>query len=162
MSTVKGVGVGQDRVALAGEAAEHRVREPGEVPRRTLALGEADRDVDGGVVRHVEEEHLGGGGREQRQQRSPFGSPFGMRSTSARRMVPKRRKATTAMARASASSRGSRAAARAARSNTSSSARPLRMTSSTMSQARRRAGRPAGSSRSSGRGCRARADFANR
>ena len=77
------VGLRENAVPLARDPAQDGVGDAGQVPDAPVALGEAHREVDGGVVRHVEDENLRRADGEERQRplvrRQALGQALGER-----------------------------------------------------------------------------------
>ena len=53
-----GVEAGEPLGAFAGNAPQHRVGELGEMHRLAIGLHQTDREVHGGMVRHIQKENL--------------------------------------------------------------------------------------------------------
>ena len=140
----KGSALREDRIALPGDAAQHGVDEAARMPSVRSSLREPHGGVDGGMVGHVEEQDLRRADGEEAQAGARPRLALVERARAGRcRMVPRRRKVTTAMARASASSRGDRVSARRqARPSRRRAATRRFSVSATASQARRRGPSP--------------------
>ncbi|GJE70063.1 hypothetical protein CHKEEEPN_1597 [Methylorubrum podarium] len=60
-----------NRVALAGDPAQHRVDQRREMLDLRIRLGEAHREIDGGMIGHREVEDLRGAGHQQGEEVRP-------------------------------------------------------------------------------------------
>ena len=154
MSSVSVSSVGECRFAFARDPAQHGVDQAGIARGVLLALHQTHRQIDRGVIGHIEKEDLRGAEQQGRVRRARF--PAAADVSASRRRCPSACRAGAARsppACAPARGRDLRAPAAPAEccSSSSSKARLRRSTPSRMSAAICRAGRP-GTGAGSGRG----------